>query len=195
VASVAEVLSRAGVQVSEPAFAQLLADALTELGPAPADDPRAALAGDEVAALEAVGADLSPRGRREADPRAAAAAGYAAVLAETLTVNEVAARLHIDASRVRHRLGAGTLLGIRRSSGWRLPAWQFGVDGRPLPGLERVLRALPARTHPVVVARFFATAQPELVVGRAAVSPRQWLAGGGDPSMVAGLAAGLAYLA
>ena len=193
--TVSGVLSEAGVPVTEAEFARLVADVLAELGPPPAHDPAAALSADEMAALAAVGADQRPRRNREADPRAGAAAFYAGVLAATVPVSEVAGRLGIDASRVRHRLLRRQLVGIRRTDGWRLPQWQFGADGRPLPGLERVLRAMPEVTHPAVLARFFLTPQPELVVDGAAVSPRDWLAGGGDPSDVAVLAAALAVLA
>lgn len=193
--AIGEVLHRAGLSVSEAEFARLVGAALEELGGAPATDPRAALAADEVAALESIGADLRPRRRGEADPRAASAAAIAAVLADALPVAEVARRLGIDTSRVRHRLAARTLLGIRRTDGWRLPRWQFGDDGLPLPGLAKVLRALPADAHPLVVARFFATPQPELVLGKKVVSPREWLAGGGDPAGVVALARDLAVLA
>ncbi|HEU5034738.1 MAG TPA: DNA-binding protein [Mycobacteriales bacterium] len=193
-ATVGDVLTRAGVAVSESEFARLVAAALRDLGPAPADDPAAALSAPEREALAAVGADLQRRGRREADPRAAAAAGVAAVLADAVPVAAAAQRLGVDASRVRHRLADHQLFGVRRSDGWRLPSWQFGPDGLPLPGLERVLRALPADVHPVVATRFFLTPQPELVLGRTALSPRQWLAGGGDPAAVVALAAGLAVL-
>ena len=189
--TLAEVLSRAGVDVSEGEFAALVASVLDELGPAPADSPRDALTAEQAGALSAIGADLAPRRRREREPRADAAATYAAILVDTLWVGEVAARLHIDASRVRHRLARRQLVGIRRADGWRLPKWQFGADGAPLPGLERVLRALPADVHPVAVARFFATAVPELRIGRTAVSPRSWLEGGGDPAPVVALAAAL----
>jgi hypothetical protein len=192
--AIGDVLARAGVRVSEEEFAALVADVLSELGPAPVDDPAGSLTADEAAALSAVGADLRPRGRRERDPRAAAAAGYAGVLADALPVGEVARRLGVDPSRVRHRLADRKLLGVRRTDGWRLPSWQFGADGRPLPGLERVLRAMPAATHPVVVARFFASTQPELVVDGRSVSPRDWLADGGDPTVPAALAAALADL-
>src|SRR4051812_41920940 len=99
--TVAAVLARAGVHVSEQEFARLVDAVLAEVGPAPLDDPRAGLGEDEAAALEAVGADLSPRRPRERDPRADAAATYAAVLAATESVAEVARRLHIDTSRVR----------------------------------------------------------------------------------------------
>jgi hypothetical protein len=191
--TVAEVLSRAGVGVSEREFAALVASVLDELGPPPADAPRDALTAEQARALDAIGADLAPRRRRERDPRVDAAATYAAVLADALGVGDVATRLRIDPSRVRHRLAKRQLVGIRRADGWRLPRWQFGADGEPLPGLERVLRALPADAHPVVVARFFATPVPELRVGRSAVSPRGWLEGGGDPTTVAALAAALGH--
>jgi hypothetical protein len=193
--TVAEVLAESGVLVSEAEFARLLADVLRELGPEPAADPREALSTAEAEALAAVGADLRRRSKRDGDPLAAAAAGYAGLLAAAWSVNDVAARLAVDPSRVRHRLAARTLLGIRRTDGWRLPAWQFGPDGRPLAGLERVLRALPAQVHPLSVAGFFTSPQPELVVDGRAVSPRDWLAGGGDPELPATLARGLATVA
>jgi hypothetical protein len=191
--TVAEVLSHAGVAVTEREFAALVGSVLAELGPPPAEAPLDALTPEQARALAAIDADLAPRRRRERDPRADATATYAGVLAGTLTVGAVAAKLGIDTSRVRHRLARRQLVGIRRTDGWRLPTWQFGADGAPLPGLERVLRALPADVHPVTLARFFATAVPELTVGRAAVSPRAWLEGGGDPAPVAALAAALGY--
>jgi hypothetical protein len=88
---------------------------------------------------------------------------------------------------VRHRLAKHQLLGIRRPRGWLLPAYQFAADGGLLPGVERVTAALAA-AHPVAVARFFATGQPELVVDRRRLTPREWLEGGGDPTRVAALA-------
>jgi hypothetical protein len=192
-ATVHEVLTRAGVRVDEAEFARLVDEALREIGPA-VDDPTEALTADETAALTSVGADLRRRRRTETDPRADAAASTAAVLADTLSVTEVAARLGIDTSRVRHRLAARTLLGIRRTGGWRLPSWQFGVDGLPLSGLQRVLRALPADMPPLVVARFFAVPQPELTLAGDPVSVRDWLAAGGDPAVPAALAGSLALL-
>jgi len=190
--TLADVLAHAGVRVSEQEFARLVESVLAELGPVPLDDPASGLSADEVAGLEAVRADLRPRRPRERDPRADAAATYAAVLAASLSVADVARALGVDSSRVRHRLAAGQLLGVRRTDGWRLPAWQFGVDGRPLPGIERVLRVLSGEVHPVAASRFFLTPIPELRVGRASVSPRDWLAGGGDPAPVVALARDLA---
>jgi hypothetical protein len=193
--SLGAVLTNAGVKVSERRFAELVEQALSELGAAGAADPASALAADDVAALTAVDADLSPRRPREADARAGAAAAYAALLADALPVAEVARRLGIDPSRVRHRLARHQLIGIRRPDGWLLPAYQFGADGRLLPGIERVATAVMATgSHPVAVARFLATATPELTVGRRRHTPREWLQGGGDPSAVVALARDLDLL-
>lgn len=186
-AALTDVLSRNHLRVSEARFVELVEQSLAEFGGPAIDDPAGALSADEAAALAAVKADLAPRGSREADPRVPAAAAYAALLADALTVVEVAARLHIDASRVRHRLARRQLIGIRQPRGWLLPAYQFGADGQLLPGIERVAAAL-AGSHPVVIARFLATAQPDLVVARRRMTPRQWLEGGGDPSRVVAMA-------
>ena len=186
-AALTDVLSRSDLRVSESRFVELVEQALTELGGPILDEPVTALTADEVAALGAVRADLSRRKPREADPRAAAVAAFVALLADALSVTQVAQRLGIDPSRVRHRLAAHQLVGIRQPRGWALPAYQFGSDGLPLPGLERVAAAL-ADSHPVAVARFFATPQPELLVGRRRVTPRQWLEGGGGPQRVVDLA-------
>jgi hypothetical protein len=186
-AALTDLLSRNNLRVSEAQFIQLVEQSLAEFGPAPVEDPSSVLSDDEVAALTSIKADLTPRRRREADPRVKAATAYAVLLSESLTVSEVAKRLRIDPSRVRHRLAKRQLIGIRQQRGWSLPAYQFGADGQPLPGVERVAASLVG-SHPVVVARFFATPQPELVVETRQVTPRQWLEGGGDPSRVATLA-------
>jgi hypothetical protein len=189
--TVSELLARAGVDVDADEFVALVASVLDDIGPAPADDPSTALSAKEIEALRAVDADVAPRRARERDPRVDATATYAAVIAAGRSVAEVADQLGIDSSRVRHRLARKQLVGIRRTDGWRLPAWQFTTDGSPLPGLEKVLRALPEPLHPVTVAKFFATPVPELRVGRRALSPRDWLAGGGDPAAVVALTHGL----
>jgi hypothetical protein len=185
--ALSDLLSRNNLRLSEAQFVGLVEQSLAELGGAVVDDPTSALSGEELAALSAVNADVSPRRRREPDPRVPAATTYAVLLADALTVAEVAERLGIDPSRVRHRLARHQLVGIRQQRGWLLPAYQFGAGGRPLPGLERVAASL-ARSHPVVVARFFATPQPELVVEGRRLTPRQWLEGGGEPGRVAMLA-------
>ena len=84
-------------------------------------DPRTELTAEERALLEAGGADLRPLGPGEDEPVVRAAAEYAALLASALTVPEVARRLGVDGSRVRQRLAARQLYGIRRPTGWPIP--------------------------------------------------------------------------
>jgi hypothetical protein len=45
--------------------------------------------------------------------------------------------------------------------------------------------------HPLAVARWFATPDPDLSVDDVALSPRDWLLAGGDPEAVAKIAAAL----
>lgn len=188
--STTHLLEQAGLVVDERRFLRLVNAAMAELSPVWSDEPAADLTESDAAALAAVGADLAPRGRREADPRAEAAAAGVALLAGALSVAEAAARLGVDPSRVRHRLAAGELLGMKRGRSWVLPAWQFAADGDVLPGLRQVaivLRPLPA----LVAASFMSTAQPELRTGGANHSPRDWLLSGGDPAPVVALAGAL----
>jgi len=84
-------------------------------------DPRTELTAEERALLEAGGADLRPLGPGEDEPVVRAAAEYAALLASALTVPAAARRLGVDGSRVRQRLAARQLYGIRRPTGWPIP--------------------------------------------------------------------------
>lgn len=120
-------------------------------------------------------------------------AAWAALLASSVTPAEVADALGVDASRVRHRLADGALLALPAPGRRRLlPRFQLADDLTPLPGLAVVLAALPDDLHPLEVEGFFTTPQPELVLRRRAVSPRAFLLGGGDPAVVARVAAGVA---
>lgn len=118
----------------------------------------------------------------------------AAIEAGALDVGVAARRLGIDPSRVRHRLAHRRLFGIHRRGRWVLPAWQFGPDGRPVPGLAEVLPTLPAGMHPVSIWGFFTTVSPDLSDGERQMTPMQWLAGGGGPAAVADMARDLALL-
>jgi hypothetical protein len=186
-----DVLRKRGIDLSDEEFAVLLDDALDGLTAEVDDDPTRSLTPAEAAALAAGGADLRPLGAEEPGPRAATAAAYGALLAGGLTVAEAAARLDVDPSRVRHRLADRTLWGIRLRAGWRLPAVQFADDGGMVPGLDRVLPAIPADLHPVAVWRWLTTPIPDLSLDGSPAAPLPWLAAGGRPDEVAALAGGL----
>ncbi len=124
-------------------------------------------------------------------PQPASTAAFLRLVADSLTANEVAVRLGVDVSRVRHRIADRQLYAMRKGGGVRIPMFQFGADGKPLPGLALVLAAIPRDAHPLSVAGFFETTQPELVdEADVPMTPVQWLDAGGDPTLAVDLAAG-----
>jgi hypothetical protein len=186
-----DVLKRAGLDLEESEFATLLDDALRSLTTGSREDvPQRSLTKAEAAVLESGGADLSPREDGDPDPLAPMAARYGALLATSLSVPEAAARLGVDASRVRHRLADGSLFGIRLRSGWRLPSFQFDDDG-VVAGIDVVVQAVPDDVHPVALWSWLEASSVDLVLSGRPVSPLRWLRSGGDPAVVAALAADL----
>lgn len=110
------------------------------------------------------------------------------ILTDALTVQEAAEQLGTGASRVRQRLGDRTLYGTRAGAEWRLPRFQFGPEGAPVPGLDKVLPALPPDLHPVEVVAFLDRPQADLDTGAGPLSARQWLFDGGAVEPVLELA-------
>ena len=178
---------RIGLRVRPEEFAQLVEEALAEvlpLRPGPAPN---VLTIEEARILEEGGGALEPRARGADSPLVRTAAEYVAVLASSLTVPEAAQHLGVDGSRVRQRLAAHTLYGIKQPSGWRLPHFQFAHSGL-LPGFERIGPRLVG-IHPVSVVRWFNRPHGDLTLDDdEPVSPRAWLELGLDPDRVAALA-------
>jgi hypothetical protein len=112
-------------------------------------------------------------------------AGHGAYLAVTaFTADEVATGLSISASLVRQKRIACELWAIPDGKTWVFPVLQFetGDNGGPvrqIRGLDHVFKALPQDLHPVAVAGFLRTPQPDLFRGRA-MTPIEWLRDGGD---------------
>lgn len=179
---------RLGLRIAPEEFARLVDEALDQvLPPRRPAPPLEELGADEVRALERGGAALQPSVAAEESPVVRTAAAYVAVVASSLTVAQAAERLGVDASRVRQRLAAHTLYGIKQPSGWRLPLFQFTPHGL-LPGFERVAPRLVG-LHPVRVARWFNQPHSDLRDGDdVPLSPRAWLELGLDPDVVAALA-------
>lgn len=191
--TVADVLARYGARLDESQLAEAL-DALLRDHFAPVDG----------------GAGLNPRDRdllqraglRFDDPRAVdaafgdTAAGVARLVSTAATVANVAKAMGVDPSRVRHRIAAGALCTVPAGRGRArlVPRFQLDEHGRPLPGLASVLAALPEGLHPLEVEGFFTTAQPDLDLDGHPLTPRDWLATGGEMARVAELARGLAHL-
>ena len=112
-------------------------------------------------------------------------AGLAAHLAvSAFTAEEVASGLGVSASRVRQKRLAGKLWAIPDGQSWVFPVLQFetSADGGPIRqvrGLDQVLKALPEGLHPVAIAGFLRTPQPDLFHDRP-MTPVEWLRAGGD---------------
>lgn len=184
------ILEQAGISVATDEIERLLNEAVLHwVPPYSPPDARGGLPSATQKALHALGVapdDLAPM--RPDEPRAdlEAAAEHAGLAASALTVSQAAGRLGVDPSRIRQRLAARTLFGIRVEGSWRLPRFQFTDDGRKLvPGFGTIARHL-AGLHPLDVATWFTTPHGDLVLGGAGteevtVSPRDWLLGGGHP--------------
>jgi hypothetical protein len=140
------------------------------------------------------GADPDVR-LRGPNPVQAAEELYRQMLETSLSAEEAAERLGVNASRVRQRLAgkSRSLYGIKTGRAWVLPAFQFTDDGL-VHGFEAVIHELPADMHPVAVYRWFSLPSPDLRLGpdeEVSVSPLDWLRSGGDPKEVMNLASQL----
>ena len=150
----------------------------------------AGLPADQQATLEAGGLDFRDADRYAASAVSDIVAEESALLASARAVPEVALRMGVSASRVRHLVSDGGLHCVRTGRALLLPAWQFDDDGRPLPRLRTVLAAARAGEHPLAMESFMTTPQLDLEgVDGTPMTPRAWLLSGGDAAAVAALLA------
>ena len=158
------------------------------------DDPRTDLTTGEAEALRRGGFSLEPEDLGREDPLARTAAEFVALLKASLSTAAVARKLGVDPSRIRQRLTSQppSLYGIRLSSGWVIPDFQFDGD-RLIPGVGDVVAGLDPELHPVAVQRWFTTPNPDLMVEdeSRSLSPRDWLRFGLPAQAVIDLAADL----
>lgn len=181
--------------VDEREFAAALVDFADRAGPlAIVDlDPADYFGERQRAALRRVGATLAPLRASDLGPVAGLAAAHAELVRRSLTVADVAERLRVDTSRVRQRIYARSLYAFKHRGAWRIPAFQLRRRAL-VPGLGPVVGALSPTLHPVAVSRWFTAPNPDLVVDGTAVSPVEWLAGGGVTDPVAALAGSIDQL-
>jgi excisionase family DNA binding protein len=161
---------------------------------------RSSLLGDEAPTLTAPEESALVRGGvepvSEDDLRivdAQIASAYRQLRAGSLTVEEAARRLGVNTSRIRQRLAARSLYGLKDGSTWRLPAFQFGSGGL-VPGVNVVFKRLPADIGALAVARWFSRPNPDLTTRddeERPLTPLEWLLGGNPPEAAAELAAAL----
>lgn len=188
---VREALAGYGLPADPRRFAELVVAALREVMATPiVEDAAGQLTVAEAKELRTVGLDIDAAEGSAAPAAARTAATMTALLAGSLTVEETATRLGVTAGRVRQMLADRSLVGIRDGSGWRIPVYQLDGD-RPVRNLRTVLRSTPASLHPIALFRWLTGPDPALEIDGHRVSPRDWLAAGGDPDRVAALAAEL----
>jgi hypothetical protein len=187
--SLDEVLARHNVGITSVEFlAELDADLsrVTDPAAAPLSAAETAFLREHAGSAAGEVLDADPAALVQ-DARRAEVARMTGLLADSVGIAEAALLLGVDRSRISQRLSAGSLWSFRLGRSRRLPRWQFTAHGRSLPGLDLIVAAIPAELSPESVAGFMDTPQPELE-GR---TPTAHLAGGGDPTPVAELVAGL----
>ena len=178
-------LNSAGI--SEDRFVEVVLTSIATLRSVGVTDPATQFSDEERSALVTGGLDLAPRSVREPDPIADSAARFAALLADSADVAEVAETLGVTRARVRQRALARSLFAIRERDEWRFPRAQF-VDGTPLRGLPEVISAFAPDLHPVAAWRFLTEPSPDFELMNEPVSPLTWLSSGGSPEPVAAIA-------
>jgi hypothetical protein len=161
-------------------------------------NPAQELSKAEAAELENGGFDLTPKNHGRNDPIGRYATLYAGMLSKSISVKETAKMLGVNPSRVRQRLvQERSLYGIKKGSQWRIPMFQFS-GRKPVPGIGKVLAALPGSLNPVSVLAWFMTPNPDLEAPEEGssrrtrrFSPRDWLLTGNPPEKVVKLAKAL----
>lgn len=171
--------------VVEHAIRKSLAAVLARLGTGTNDLTR-----DEQSALESGGFPL--RQAPDPAPFAQHAAKYQSLLSSSLTTEQAARRLGVNASRVRQRLLAQPpqLHSVRQGNAWRLSAFQFGRKGL-VPNIDKVIPKLDRDLDPVVVEEWFRRPNADLDQEGEPMSPLAWLAQGKRWAAVADLAENL----
>jgi len=131
---------------------QLLAERIVHLLDRFSDESVAeALGQDDVGTFTALASPAAwPReGQRPTDAARLRGIQYREALLEraggSLTVESTARMLGVTGEAIRKRLREHSLLGIKAAKGYLIPALQF-EGGQELPGLRRVLRALPVES-------------------------------------------------
>jgi hypothetical protein len=174
-----------GIQATSAQLSRYLTEAINTLERVILSPPSKQLSAAELAILSEGGFDVDSIGPTDEDPLARTMADYAGLLATAISTHKAAQVLKRDESRIRQRLAARTLYGIRQGRNWMLPLFQFEVHKysnrleplREVPGIDQVVSRLNPELDPVSVYRWFSTPSDELYdeKNECALSPRDWL--------------------
>ncbi len=125
--------------------------------------------------------------------QARAASAFQELRDFSLTVDEAAARLRVNTSRVRQRLGERSLYGLKEGNTLAPAGLPVPSEGA-VPGVGVVVRRMPPDISPLAAAQWFASPNPDLCTrdeDERPLTPLQWLLGGNPPEAAAELAAAL----
>ncbi len=132
--------------------------------------------------FEAVGHVASTADYNEAvvwlNQQAAVSAAYR--VASEHDVEGAAGHLGVSGARIRQRLADASLFGHKRRGAWRLPSWQFTLDGT-LPNVEDAAAAVSELDVDwETFDRFMTTATDDLPGPEGALAPAEFIASGGS---------------
>ena len=188
-----EALAPFNIKDGEDEFIRLASDYLERYADAfrPAADYPSLTRAEQQALTDA---DIKAGSYKASVRSAAAVATYkTAIVLTGLSCRDAAERLGVTDGRIRQRIADGTLLATKAPGrkAHRLPIFQFTADAE-LPGLPVVLKAFRASVSLAQIVGFFTTPQPDLEdLNGEAMTPVAWLTQGGDPQLVAELAANI----
>ncbi len=117
------------------------------------------------------------------DPLAQTAVKYAAILKRSLSTKQASERLGVAASRIRQMIADRSLYSFLIDGSRYIPEFQFEADGRLIPNVTLLNKALNPRMLPVEVYNWLHLANVDLFLDDDMgniVSPFEWLKGGQD---------------
>ncbi len=123
----------------------------------------------------------------ENDPFAEPVACFAALVASSLSVADVAKRLAVQPGQIRQMIARHTLYSVKLDDRRHVPLFQFRRSGPLVPNITHVNAALPLDLHPVAVYNWYTRPDVDLVINEdggecSGMTPIEWLDSGGDPA-------------
>lgn len=166
------------------AVAEALHRILENMEPMVYDSPTRGLTEHEQAILREGGLRL----KRTSGPDLVAegAVRFAALVEHSLSVEEVAAQLKVTPGRVHQMISSRDLYSFRVDARRLVPGFQI-CDGRLIPNIAQVNKALPATMHPLGIFNWYHRENVDLYVDdqqEVCLTPLEWLAEGRDPAHV-----------
>ena len=166
------------------AVADALHRVLENMQPMIYDSPTRGLTEHEQAILREGGLRLERTGGP--DLAAEGAVRFAALIEHSLSAEEVAAQLKVTPGRVHQMVSSRDLFSFRVDARRLVPGFQIR-DGRLIPNIAQVNKALPATMHPLGIFNWYHRENVDLYIDEeqeVCLTPLEWLAEGRDPAHV-----------